>query len=314
MENIIKNIKISKRVAVVAHTSPDPDCMSSMAALSILLKQLGKEVKCFVDTTKMSDLFKNFYQITDYNCDLNAEDFDTIITVDLPSYSHMGKYGEVVNNFDNTISIDHHPARDLKSKISYVDSSKSSCSEIIYELAEKMGIKITEQFCSYIYAGILGDTNCFQNDNTNGNTFIIASKCLSVGINKNEITFLFCKQMQLNQIILKRIGYENMCIENGIAYNIFTSKNIKQAGTDDSSDFVNDLLNIDDNKFAFVIKYKQKNTYSVSLRCKYGYDVSVIAKKFGGGGHVQASGMMFVGQPKKYAKLIYEECLKQIEV
>ena len=76
---------------------------------------------------------------------------------------------------------------------------------------------------------------------------------------------------------------------------------------------VNELLNIDNNKFAYIIKQKEKNTYTVSLRSKVGFNVAKIASKFGGGGHEQASGFSFVGSPTKYAKQIFDECLKQTE-
>ena len=45
MKEIIKKIKQSKRVGIIAHISPDPDCMSSMTALSCILNQMGKQTQ-----------------------------------------------------------------------------------------------------------------------------------------------------------------------------------------------------------------------------------------------------------------------------
>lgn len=312
MKKLISELKKSKRVAIIAHISPDPDCLSSMTALSCILKQFGKSTKLFVDTDKKRDIF-DFYELTDgYNDDLNLNDFDTIITVDLPSIRQTGKYYEAISKFNNVLSIDHHASRDLPAKISYVEANRSSCSEIIFDLAIKMGAKITKQIANYIYAGIIGDTNCFQNDNTNVDTFRVASECLKYGADKNKIVFLFMKHQKSAEISLRKLGYENMKMQNNVAYVIFTLKMFKQCGVDDCPMFVNEMLNTDDNKISFVIKQKEKNTYTVSFRSKEGYNVSKIAQLFGGGGHLQASGCAFIGAPIRTAERIYKECLKEI--
>ena len=72
-------------------------------------------------------------------------------------------------------------------------------------------------------------------------------------------------------------------------------------------------LNIDDNKFAIVIKQKDKNSYTVTLRCKQNYNVANIAKKYGGGGHNQASGLAFTGSATNYIKMLVADCLNQIK-
>lgn len=314
MKNIIKQINKSKRVAIIAHISPDGDCLSSMTALYCILKNLGKYVKRFVDSSKINQMNKDFYELDDtINEDLNVEEFDTIITVDLPSLNQMGKYANAVQSFENTIAIDHHPVRDYKAKYEYIDSSSSSCAEIMFDLFNLMKAKITPQLASVLFSGIITDTNCFQNDNTSKRTFENASKLTSLGAQKDEIIFKFFKQQTIQEVQIKAIGFQNMVIENQIAYTIFTKKHFNQIGDDNCSGVVNDLLNINDTLFAFVIKQKEKNVYSVSLRCKKGYDVSKIAKMFGGGGHIQASGLSFLNAPVRHAKQIYAECLKQIK-
>lgn len=312
MKQLIKELKKSKRVAIIAHISPDPDCLSSMTALSCILKQFGKTTKLFVDTDKKRDIFDYYGLSEGYNDELNSQDFDTIVTVDLPSIRQTGKYYNAISNFDNVLSIDHHASRDLPAKYIYVEPDRSSCSEIIFDLAVKMGAKITPQIASYIYAGIIGDTNCFQNDNTTADTFRVASECLKFGADKNKIVFLFFKQQTLSEINLRKLGYQNMKMKNRVAYVIFTSKMFKECGVDECPMFVNEMLNTDDNKIAFVIKQKEKNTYTVSLRSKEGYNVAKIAQILDGGGHIQAAGCSFTGAPVRHAEFLYKECIKEI--
>ncbi len=313
MKELINSLKKSKRVAIIAHISPDPDCMSSMTTLSCILEQLGKKTKMFIDCNNLTELMTNFYNLDESICeDIVVENFDTIVLVDLAQERLLGKYYPQIKDHNNIIVIDHHFSRNLNGSINYIDSHKSSCSEIIYEIALKLKAKINQKIATLIYAGIVGDTNCFQNDNTNENSFLVARECLLSGAKKNQVTFLIQKHQTTPEIILRKMGYENMVFKNKIAYVIFTKKMFKQAGVDDCPCFVNEMLNTDDNIFAFVIKQKEKNTYTVSMRCKEGYDVSKVANVIGGGGHIQASGALFVGAPVKHAKILYEECLKQI--
>ncbi|MBQ7884893.1 MAG: bifunctional oligoribonuclease/PAP phosphatase NrnA [Clostridia bacterium] len=312
MKQIIKQLKKSKRVAIIAHISPDPDCLSSMTALSCILKQFKKEVSMFVDTDSKRGIISFYNLPKGYDGDINPNDYDTIVTVDLPSVRQTGKHYAVISNFENVISIDHHASRDLPAKYAYVDANKSSCSEIIFDLAVAMRAKITPQIANYIFAGIIGDTNCFQNDNTNENTFRVAMECLKHGADKNNIVFIFQKHQTYEEIALRKYGYDNMKIKKQVAYVAFTKKIFEECGVDDSPTFVNEMLNTADNKIAFMVKQKDKNTYTVSLRSKEGYNVARVAEKFGGGGHKQASGFAFTGALIKNIDLIYKECLNEI--
>lgn len=313
-KKILNKMLKSKRVAIFAHTNPDLDCMGSMAALSCMLNELNIENYMYVDAKKFgyfSGIFDSV--ISNLNNDEIIEKCDLLISVDVANRQMLGCYGDVFVNHKNTISIDHHYNRDEIAKLTYVDSKKSSCSEIIYELVCDLKVTISKDIANYIFAGIIGDTNCFQNDNTDASSLFVASKCCENGAENNYIVFNYFKRQSQKEVNIKKIGLNNFEIKNRIAGVIFTKKHFKSAGTDECGNFVNDLLNIEDNIFAYVIKQKEKNTYSVSLRCKFGYDVSKIAAVFGGGGHKQAAGLIYTGSPKKLSQQIYSLCIKQIE-
>ena len=104
-----------------------------------------------------------------------------------------------------------------------------------------------------------------------------------------------------------------MVIKNKIAYVIFSKEMTDKAGSDKTKRYVPEMLNIEDNIFAFGINQKDDNTYTVSIRCKDGFDACKIAEIYGGGGHKQAAGLSFTGDPNKYASKIYKDCLAQIK-
>lgn len=313
MKNIIKQLKKSKNVAIFGHISPDADCMGSMSALSQILAQIGIKSHMFVDTNKEPEYYELFNFDNSFNEDIKIEEFDTLIAVDVATKRMLGKYGEAFCNFGNTISIDHHGSRDLIANLVYNEPHSSSCSEVIYKLAKLLKAKITPQIASYLFTGIIGDTACFQHDNVTENTHKVAGELYGYGADTKRIIFLEMKRKKKEDIELRKIVYQNMVVKDKVAYMIFTKKITDLAGTDNTKPFVNEMLNIEDNIFAFAINQKEKNTYSVSIRCKDGYNACKIAEKYGGGGHIQAAGLSFTGAPIKHAKMLYNDCLEQIK-
>lgn len=313
MKNIAKQLKKSKSVAIFGHISPDPDCMGSMSALGEILKQKGINVRLFLDTNKEPEAYELFNFNKNYNEDINVEEFDTLISVDVATRRLLGKYGDAFINFKNTIAIDHHGSRDLNAGHIYNEPHSSSCSEVIFKLAKHLKAQITPQIASYLFAGIVGDTACFQHDNVTESTHAVAGELYKYGADAKKIIFLEIKRKTAADIKLTKFVYENMVNKDNIAYMIFTKKLMDEAGTDNTKPYVNEMLNIEDNIFAFAISQKEKNTYSVSIRCKNGYDACKIAEKYGGGGHKQAAGLSFTGAPFKHAKMLYNDCLEQIK-
>lgn len=313
MKEIIKVIKKSKSIAIFGHISPDPDCMGSMSALSLALNQMGKQTKTFVDTNKTADYYTLFDFDDSFNADINVREFDLLLCVDVAAKRMLGKYYEAFSKFPNTICIDHHHSRDLEANMVYNQPQSASCSEIIFNLVKQLKVKITPQMASYLFAGVVGDTNCFEHDNVTPSTHLVASELYALGADTKHIIFEQKKHQSLEDITLRKLLYSNMTIKNKVAYMIFTNKITDEAGTDNTKPYVTELLNVANNKFAFVINQKEKNTYTVSIRCKEGYNACEIAQKYGGGGHIQAAGLSFVGAPVKHAKMIYNDCIKQIK-
>lgn len=313
MKKIVDKLLKSKSVAIFGHISPDPDCFGSMLAMSLMLNQKGIKTHIFVDTNKEPEYYETFCLDKTYNEDINSEEFDTFLSVDVASMRMLGKYGKAFSEFDNTISIDHHESRDLNAKLIYCEGDSSSCSEIIYKFASVLKAKITPEIASNLFAGIVGDTACFQHDNVTVNTHIVAGKLYEHGADTKRVIFLEMKRRKLEDIKLSNLCYSNMVMKNKIAYMIFTKKITDEAGTDNTKPYVNEMLNIEDNIFAFAINQKDKNVYTVSIRCKSGYNACKIAEKYGGGGHMQAAGFSFVGAPVKHAKMLYNDCLNQIK-
>ncbi len=313
MKKIAKLLKKSKSVAIFGHIAPDPDCMGSMQALAYMLRQKGIKANIYVDDDKDYKEYALFGFDENYNKDIVVGDYDTLITVDVATKRLLGKYADDFVAFGNTISIDHHGSRDLVAKHIYCESHSASCCEVIFKLAKHLKVKITPEIANFLFAGIVGDTACFEHDNVTPQTHLIASELYKFGADTKKIIFEIKKRLTLQDMKLRTAVGEAMVMKDKIAYVIFTKQMLEKTGSDKTKPYVSELLNIEDNIFAFTIKEKDNNTYSVSIRCKNGYDVSKIAEKYDGGGHKQAAGLAFTGDPEKYAEKLFKDCKNQLK-
>ena len=313
MKHITKALKKSKVVAIFGHISPDPDCMGSMQGLANMLRQKGMQVDVYVDTDKDCSEYSVFDFDANFNIDLDVNKYDTLITVDVATKRLLGKYGDAFESFENTISIDHHDSRALVAKTVYCEEDSASCSEIIFKLAKYLKVKITPKIASYLFAGIVGDTACFEHDNVTPSTHEVASKLYLLGADTKNIIFETKKKQSLADIKLRGLVYDAMVIKDKVAYVIFTKEMMEKAGSDKTKYLVSELLNVEDNIFSFGICEKDDGLYTVSVRCKSGYDASIIAGKYDGGGHTQAAGFAFKGNPNTFAKKVFKDCVDQIK-
>ena len=94
-------------------------------------------------------------------------------------------------------------------------------------------------------------------------------------------------------------------LEDKLAFITVTQKDFEETGTDKShtEGFVDFALSIDGVEVSIALMEVRKNQYKASLRSR-SVNVNAVAERFGGGGHVLASGCMLMGE--------YEEVIDRL--
>ena len=129
-------------------------------------------------------------------------------------------------------------------------------------------------------------------------------------------TILEYKSKTKKVIDLEKYLLNNYKIENGISYCLITHKKLNELGAikEDCDFYSSKLLTIKEAKISFSLIEQYPDYYSLSMRGKLGYNVKEIATKFGGGGHISASGAKIVtNNEKKKKNDIIKECKIQCE-
>lgn len=288
-------MKRAKKIALFSHISPDPDTIGSTLALFYALKQLKKEVYLFCD-----DEFLDKFAFLDADKLFNQTNldnsFDLFISVDISTLDRVGEvFKEIFNNSENTIRIDHHKIGDDFAKLNLM-TPYSACAVLIYELITKIKIKITSQIATLLYFAICGDTGGFRFNNTDALTFEVCSKLLKQGADIRWLYENFFDKKTVPALKLSSQALLKAKVNDELKYVIMKiNKTDYEKFEASESEYLGNLPNLYLNcgyNIAVIIKEKSDGI-KASLRSKFEYDCSLIAEKFGGGGHKNASGISF---------------------
>lgn len=286
---------------VVSHVSPDGDAIGSTSAIGFLLQLLGKSYTLINEgrTPKKFQLLLGTQTITDYSIEPPSRQFERIIAVDCADFSRIGGVHNVFAQGAKLLNIDHHPTNDLFGDVNLVRPDAAATVEIIYDLAEQLGIRWTKPLAMSIYAGLLTDTGGFRYSNTTPKVLSIAEKMLRCGAEGSVLAEQLLETMTFPQIQLLREALSTLAFseDRKIAWLIVSSDTIKRIGAseEDSEGLVNIPRNVEGVEVGMLFKQKDQNVFKISLRSAGKVDVAQIAKRLGGGGHVRAAGCTVEG-------------------
>ena len=298
MNQILKKIKESKKIAVSFHTSPDGDSIGSSLGLLIGLRALGKEVYIVSKEQAPENLkFLPCAEEVGITTDV-LEHTDLIVILDCGNLARVNSDTSIENFNISKINIDHHASNDLYGDFNYVDTNASAVGEIIYQMLQLLSVKITKEMATCLYVSLLTDTSSFRHSNTTALTHTIAGDLINAGVNFSKVHTLVFDNKSLSETkVLARV-LENMYLvfDGKIAVLKVTKELISALGADekDASDLISYGLKIKGVEVALLLKESEKGI-KISLRSKNDADVRQVAEIFGGGGHKKAAGALMDG-------------------
>lgn len=319
IEQINSIIKNSKNILLVSHINPDGDTLGSMCGLYSLIKDNLKK-NCEVVAVSDVPVTYNFLPYVDKvkhisEFDLSRE-YDLVITIDVAAIDRCADAEKLFKKAKNTINIDHHETNIGYAEINIIEPQAAATGEIILEIAEKLGWKISLETAINLYVAIVTDTGCFKFSNTTQRTMESAGKLISFGVNPSEI-YQKCYESSSKDMVL----FQSYCVnkaeflnDDKIAYTIVYKKDLEKfnnQGEDFTDGLTEKLRAIRTTEVAFVVKELNSTTSKVSMRSKE-KDIAQVCSAFGGGGHKLAAGAVIKANPKKAVSMILEEIKKRL--
>ena len=284
---IVRSIAKMDRILVYRHTNPDPDAIGAQFGLVALL-QAAYPNKTVVAMAQVPGHLA-WISSTDQST-VTPQATDLVIVVDCANHDRIAgalPAGAFI------VKIDHHPNRDPYGQLNWVDETYSSCSEMVYELAQAAtaNFTITPAVATQLYAGIIGDTVRFSIPETSARTLRVASELAETGI---DIATISHHEMDLTPALSKLYGYvlsEQTIETSGLAHVIIPRQLYTDLGLSYGDE--DTLVPLPGNLTAVTVWLwfieTPEGQYRVHFRSK-ALNVNSVAKMFNGGGHPLASG------------------------
>lgn len=297
---IVQALTKSKRVLLGTHEHPDGDALGSTLALYHHLTNQGKEVVAFIpdEAAPLFEFLPGLNILTTTKPDVSS--FDTVILLDYTQL-YRTHIEDEVRSHPNVISIDHHHDNQKEVTFNLVVPEAAATAHILYELFLSAHFEIDKDIATCLLTGIFTDTGSFMHDSVTPDILKIASALMSKGARLSHIAHETYQKKDLAGLRIWGVALSRIIIsqKTGAAVSIVTHEDLQkcQATLDDMPGIVNMLNTLPNTKFAMLLVEFEPGKIKGSLRSEpqKGVDVSELAKKLGGGGHVLASGFEIEG-------------------
>ncbi len=296
-DQIIESVKKTRRILITSHLDPDGDSIGCQLALKGWLKDSGKEVM-IIDQGKIPSKYlflDEESEIEDFNSAKIIDWIaDLIFVLECPNLERVGEVKKLLKEGAKVINLDHHPDNSFFGDISYVDTQACALGEIIYELLIYSGYRLNKLTATQLYAAILSDTGRFRFSNTTPKALRIGAELINLGANPREIN----NQIYYNNsnAALKLLGFLLLNLETfadgKISSLVIDQQTLKELNVskEDTEGFVDYSLFLKGAEVGVLFTQKNDSKTKVSLRSQNSFDVSSLARTFGGGGHRNAAG------------------------
>ena len=294
MNKVFEKILSGKKIALFTHVVPDGDALGSTFAMSLALEKLGKETTVFVNEKLPKKLeFLNNYYKKNYFTEFKDEGFDLYLALDCGDEKRLGIYCEPFMKSENNVSVDHHATNSKFAKENYVVGDASSTGELVFEFVKEAQVAFDENIASLIYTAVASDTGCFKYESTKQKAHIYAAELIGEGaefaqINKLLFDTEFREELKLKGYAMNNMEYYH---DGKLAVIVITNEILESMGATYEDAEVLSIIprSVYGVEMGLVVKEWQGKT-KVSIRTNSYADATALAGKFGGGGHIRASG------------------------
>lgn len=289
MHEALELLKKYDTVIIHRHTNPDGDAMGSQIGLKNLLLDNFPEKKVYV----VGDGAGRFSFMDGSVMDeISDETYRGALAVILDSAEHSLVSDDRYTLAEKTLRIDHHIFCEKFADVEIVETAFESCAGLVTHLAREWGLTINTSAAKALFTGIVTDSGRFRYDSTTPRTFSDAAFLLEKGFNPTEIyDKLYVDDFSM---IKMRAGFvlDIRFTENNVAYIYSDRKKVDSLGVSDftvSRGMVNVMAEIRGVDVWVNFTESTDGTVLAELRSR-NLDINKIAVKYGGGGHLKASG------------------------
>jgi len=299
-------IEAHDRFLVTTHVRPDGDALGSEVGMAGLLRQRGKDVRVvnvsptpprydFLDPE--STLFEHFGNKVKAG---ELADREVAIILDLSAWNQLGDMADFIRRFPGRRAvIDHHVSQDDLGAAFFKDPSAEATGILVMRAIPALGGVLTHEIARGLLTAIAMDTGWFRHSNTRPGTLRAAAELIEAGAEIDDIYRSLFERNTLGRVKLMGETLRNIRTDLGgrVAYATITRDDLLRTGAipQDSEDLVDFTVSMRGVEVGLLFIEQLRGGAKVSIRARKGLDCSLLAARFGGGGHKAAAGATLGG-------------------
>ncbi|MDE0232120.1 MAG: bifunctional oligoribonuclease/PAP phosphatase NrnA [bacterium] len=286
----------------VCHERPDGDALGSMLGFAASARLAGRSVHLAIPSPGAVPSRYRFLPTDLLSVPLSRSDVpQTVLAFDCASVDRLGNLDWLSQEAENLVVVDHHVSNPGFGTIDLVDPGASATVELVFDLLLELGWPVDEVVATCLLTGLVTDTGRFQYSNTTPRTHRLAARLLEAGARPEVIGQAVYEEepfglLSVAGAVLSRARLDT---ERGVVWSVLYADDLEKASLNgEETELLIDLVRLPrEAGVAMLIREAEEGGVRVSLRSRGEVNVGAIAEALGGGGHHNAGGFAFEGDP-----------------
>src|SRR5215471_3992250 len=296
---VVSALREHDRFLVVTHENPDGDALGSMLGAALGLRELGKDVVMHLAGEAPLPGEYGFLPLDELRRDLpNDVEERVLFALDCANERRLGPDPSVLGRVKLVVDVDHHHDNSRFGNVNLIVADASSTAEIVRDLLGALGVELTPEIAEALYVGVVTDTGRFQYANTTPKALRLAAELVEAGADVHGVFKRVYETVQFAKLKLLARALEHARVYEGgrLVISYLMRSDFAEAGAEEpySEGIIDYLRQSEGSELSALIREPPTAggpMHRISLRSSSDeLDVSAIARKSGGGGHVQAAG------------------------
>lgn len=290
----------ARRVLLTGHQRPDGDCIGAQAALSRILEARGQMVT-ILNPDPPEAQYGYLSEHVDYGSDDGGEipEHDLLVLLDCSEISRTGQLAERFSAAPSKkLVIDHHV---LPSEpwwdAAFVDTSAAATGLLVRRIAKSLGLALDAVAARGVFTSLVTDTGWFKYSNTDAESFEAAAEVVASGVDASELYSAIYQQrpQQHPAQVATALARHAFHMDGRLAVVDLPLESNGQGPASDTDDVLDLLRSVSSVEVVLCLREISPGLCKLSARSKTSYNVNALARRFGGGGHIKASGATIEG-------------------
>ena len=304
IERMAAELVPGRTVALSTHINADGDGCGSETALARLVAQRGVHSR-IVNPTPWPAMFE--FLLGDDVTEASAKGeralrgVDALVVLDISDVKRLGVLADAVRALRvPRLVIDHHvPHDEPAGDIMLSDTAAAATGELVFDVAQVLGLEITTPIARSLYAALMTDTGGFRFSNTSPRCLAIAAQLLAAGVDPEEMYQRIYASVPMGRMHLLRDALGSLAADAdaGLTWISLPAGALEQYGvrSEELDGLAEHARSVAGTRMAIFFRDLGHGQVKVSFRSTGAVDVNAFARRFGGGGHAKAAGALIPG-------------------